>query len=93
MTLCPYERTSGEISICAVCATFLVAKKRVRRNPKTHTRKGICYMADAADSTTDTSRYSDGERQGLVNLYVTLMLRMIQEDPWISVPDHTDFLI
>ena len=50
-------------------------------------------MAATEDSTTDTSGYSDGERQGLVNSYVTLMLQAIQEDPWIAQPDLMDFLI
>ena len=50
-------------------------------------------MEDTEDSTTDTSGFTDGERRGLVNLYVTHMLQAIQEDPRVSTPDLMCFLI
>lgn len=50
-------------------------------------------MAATEDSTTDTSGYSDGERQGLVKSDMALMLQATQEDPWLARPDLMDFLI
>ena len=50
-------------------------------------------MEDTEDSTTDTTRYLDADRRGIVNHYVTLMLQLVHEDPWISVPDIADFLV
>ena len=50
-------------------------------------------MEDADDSTTDTQRYSDADRQGSADGLATLMLQLILEDPWISAPDMMDRLV
>ena len=50
-------------------------------------------MGDVEDSTTDAKWYSDEGRQGIVGHYVTLMSRLVQDNPWISAPEIPDRLV
>ena len=42
-------------------------------------------MGDTDESTTDTQRYSEEDRQGIADSLVPIMLQLVQEDPWIPV--------
>ena len=50
-------------------------------------------MGDSEDSTTDTQWYSDEDRQGIVDQYVTRMSQIVQDNPWISAPEILDRLV
>ena len=47
-------------------------------------------MEETEDSTTDTDGYPVDDRQGIVDTMVTVMLQLIMEDPWISIPNMMD---
>ena len=47
-------------------------------------------MGDLEDSATDAKWYSDEDRQGVVDHYVTLMSQLAQDNPWISLPEILD---
>ena len=53
----------------------------------------IKTMGDLEDSTTDTQWYSDEDRQGVADHYLTLMSQLVQGNPWISVPEILDRLV
>ena len=50
-------------------------------------------MEETEDSTTDTEGYTEEDRQGIVDTLVTVMLQLIMEDPWISIPNMMDRMI
>ena len=50
-------------------------------------------MGDMEDSTTDTQRYSEEDRKGIVGHYVTLMSQLVQDNPWVSAPEILDRLV
>ena len=44
-------------------------------------------MEETGDSTTDTQRYSEEDRQGIANHYVTLMLHLVRGNPRKPAPE------
>ena len=50
-------------------------------------------MEESDESTTDTDGYTDDDRQGIVDTLVTVMLQLIQEDPWIAAPTMMDRMV
>ena len=50
-------------------------------------------MEETDDSTTDTGGYTEEDRQGIVDTLVTVMLQLIMEDPWMSIPNMMDRMI
>ena len=47
-------------------------------------------MEETEESTTATEGYPDEDRQGIVDTLVTVMLQLVQEDPWIPIPAMLD---
>ena len=50
-------------------------------------------MEESEESTTDTYGYTDDDRQGIVDTMVTVMLQLVQEDPWMAVPTMMDRMV
>ena len=50
-------------------------------------------MEETEDSTTASLGYTDDDRQGIVDTMVTVMLQLIQENPWIPMPAMMDRMV
>ena len=63
-------------------------EKVIKRN------KRISIITDSTeDSTTVATRSADKERQGWVNLDVTIFLRLLLDDPLASPPEIAEILV
>ena len=50
-------------------------------------------MEETEESTTASWGYTDEDRQGIVDTMVTVMLQLIQENPWIPIPEMMDRMV
>ena len=50
-------------------------------------------MEETDESTTASWGYTDEDRQGIVDTMVTVMLQLIQENPWIPIPEMMDRMV